>query len=401
MCVGTPIERFQKGVVAQVSNEFYVWCVNRRRGENEGHIATGCAKFYGALVAVGSIGLEASEHAFEMLLRNLEMGIAARAVAGHIVEMLFAFVSSAGPEFARRLPPELWARFDVVPSNRVLSSRLNCLLIDVGELRDEFVHGKKRLAAASQPLPPRSEEGIREVRNALEVYREGGQASTADLPVHTFLRAIGDLVLDQTRDFMTVSEYVCDSLAIRRIPPRDIADMLGQIASQYLGNNSESDNPHIWSWFDDLLYLMLLRGLVYPDHVKTVWKAFPRQHEENLVNGMKWFLHDHHYFAQPVKLERFPSDEVREALMIPETIGEPIPADFRISRLISLAIVRAIAARVAISDAPALADFAQWKDYLRFVMEKDRKSFDDEVDFVLAEYGFAFSKDDLVAFCDA
>jgi hypothetical protein len=44
--------------MAQVSNEFYVGCVNRLRRESESHIATGCAKFDDALITVGSMGQE-------------------------------------------------------------------------------------------------------------------------------------------------------------------------------------------------------------------------------------------------------------------------------------------------------------------------------------------------------
>jgi hypothetical protein len=67
--------------------------------------------------------------------------------------------------------------------------------------------------------------------------------------------------------------------------------------------------------------------------------------------------------------------------------------------LIGLAVVRAVAAKVARSDSPSLADFASLKDYLRVVMEKDWELFDNELDFVLTDYGFPFSKTDFMAFC--
>jgi hypothetical protein len=88
-----------------------------------------------------------------------------------------------------------------------------------------------------------------------------------------------------------------------------------------------------------------LSGILYPDHVKNVWKAFPRQHKANLVNGMKRFLHDQHYFTRPVKLERLASDEVRDPLMIPELIDRLLPTELRFSRLIAVAIVRLSASR--------------------------------------------------------
>jgi hypothetical protein len=68
------LAQLQSRVVAHVTDEFFSWAVNRRRAENECHVETGCAKFYGALIAGGLIGLESSERAFDLLVRTWRRG---------------------------------------------------------------------------------------------------------------------------------------------------------------------------------------------------------------------------------------------------------------------------------------------------------------------------------------
>jgi hypothetical protein len=391
------LPELRTSVVGQVTTEFFAWAANKRRTEGECHIATGCAKFYGALVAGGLIGLESGQTAFELLIQNMENGTVEGMVADHVVQMMVAMVGSSGADFARRLSPTLWSRFDVVLKKGVLSSRLNCLLQDVADLRDEFLFGTRRTGALQQ-APVHSESAVQAVRLSFENYKDTSEAMIA-IPAPEFLCAAGVLFPDQTRDGRTFGDFICEVLAAKRAPVRDVVDTLSQIAGQYLANRECEDAPKLWAVFDDLLYLMMLRGLLYIDHVKTIWGAFPKEHNCDVVNGMKWFLFDQHSFATPIAIDRFPSDEVREALMMPTTIEQRCPRHFRTSRLIAVAVVRSIAAKVADLAEPLIESFLKWKDYVYLVMQRQKKVFDDELDFVIMDYEFPFSKEQLVALC--
>jgi hypothetical protein len=265
-------------------------------------------------------------------------------------------------------------------------------------LRDEFLFGKRRPGAV-QPLPVHSEGAVQAVRLSFENYKDTNEATIA-IPAPEFLCAAGDLFPDQMRDGLTFGEFICDILASKRAPVRDVVDTLSQIAGQYLANREEEDAPKLWAVFDDLLYLMLLKGLLYVDHVKTIWRAFPKEHSGDVVNGMKWFLFDHHPFAAAITLERFPSDEVREALLMPATIEQRCPRHFRASRLVAVAVIRSIAAKVADLPEPSIeGGFSKWKDYMQMILQRQRKVFDDELEFVIMDYEFPVSKEHLVALC--
>jgi hypothetical protein len=397
-CVDPRLVPLRDQIIGQISNEFYIWCANRTRTEPESHIAIGCAKFYGALVAAGMIELTNSAKAFEILLKNIESGISEGIVSPHIIEMFLFFLKEGGPTFARQIPAELWIRFDSVLAAKALSPRLMCLLTDADEIKQEYVLGKKRMRAQCQPLPPRNEAAINSVRNEFENYKEGGDPVISLAP-NEFVRAAADLFPDHLRDSVTYCEFICDVLQCLRVPSGDIVDTLGQVSEEFLQEKVQCDSPKFWSHFDDLLYLMMLRRILGTHQVATVWKRFPKEHATDVVNGMKWYLSDHHYFTRPIDLDRFPSDEVRDALRMPATIEQPLSLPIPISRLIAVAIVRSVAAKVAEAREVNIDSLSRWSDYLKLVLNKQRRVFVEELEFVISDYDFPFTQEDVVAMC--
>jgi hypothetical protein len=275
-----------------------------------------------------------------------------------------------------------------------------CLIQDVNELKEEFLLGKTRRRSLCQPLPPRNEAAIYAVRNSFENYKEGAEA-TVDLGPVEFLRAAADNFPDQIRNSMTFCEFICDVLSKKRVPAADIVDTLAQVSEEFLQEKIQGDSPRFWSHFDDLCYLMILRGILGANQVRTIWKRFPRDHSADIVNGMKWYISDHHYFTKPVDLDRFPSDEVKDALRMPATIEQPIQPQMYTSRLIAVAIIRAVAAKVAELPEPSPDGWNRWKDYLKLVFGRQRRVFNEEVDFVIGDYDFQFTREDIVQICSA
>jgi hypothetical protein len=114
---------------------------------------------------------------------------------------------------------------------------------------------------------------------------------------------------------------------------------------------------------------------------------------------MKWYICDHHYFTRPLELDRFPSDEVKDALRMPATIEQPMQSQMFTSRLIAVAIIRAVAAKVADQPEAGIEGWTKWKDYLKLVLGRQRRVFNEEVDFVIGDYEFQFTREDLIRVC--
>jgi hypothetical protein len=70
------------------------------------------------------------------------------------------------------------------------------------------------------------------------------------------------------------------------------------------------------------------------------------------------------------------------------------------SGLIAVGIVRAAAAKAAAVANQTVDGFEPWKEYLQLVLRQERGSFKTEFDFVIADYGFPFSRDDILEFCE-
>jgi hypothetical protein len=102
---------------------------------------------------------------------------------------------------------------------------------------------------------------------------------------------------------------------------------------------------------------------------------------------------------EDLELDGFPSDEVKDGLRMSTIIEQPIQAQLYTSRLIAVAIIRAVAAKVADQPEAGIDAWTRWKEYLKLVFGRQRRVFRTEIDFVISDYEFQFTRDDLNRVC--
>ena len=395
--MGDSLKELQDSVVAQVASEFYILRGKNIRNESESHVACGFAKFYGSLIASGVIPPENAMKVFDDIVNSLEEGVRRKYLSNHIVEMAFVFIKDSGSTFARAVPEELWARVEKVKASGVGTQRLKFMIGDIIEMKQEWVYGQAPTRAIeSTPVP---EPNLYLVRDALENYKEGEECEI-DMPPENFLRAAGEMFPDQTRDPATYCEFVCAAIVKLSIRPRQIVSTLSSVAESFRTTRIESDSPKLWSLFDDLAYALMLHGVLQVSDVRALWRSFPKEHSNDIVNGMKWYLCDNHYFQKSVNLTNFPSNEIRDALMMPDTIDKPMPSGFRMSKLISLAIIRSVCSKVIEADHPSIDQLTRWKPFLRCAMERDSAFFKKEMDSNIVDLDLPFSIGDVMKLLD-
>lgn len=387
-CDSTPI--VQQNVVGKITTKFYDYCAKYSANENDSHYSQGTAKFFAALLNFRIISVKEGLDAFQELIQSLEV----KNIPPHIVEMLSSFVKDCGKEFLKQIPDEIWTHFDKTQKRTDIKSRLIFILKDVDEIRQEAINGIKPARAINQQVAKKNNEHIFKVRDSYVNYQEGEEAKI-NLSFTDFLNAVCNLFPDQTNDSDTFCQYICDIIASKKPNARDIVTILSVCASAYKRDNIDCDSPKMWGLFDDLLYYMLLRKEISIDEMRTIMTEFPIQHCNDIVNGMKWFLLDHHDFNLPIVLDTFPSVEVRDALMMPKIVDQPFPLNFPLSRLIAIAVLRSICSKL--HDNPTVQDFLKYKPYLETTIERQPKAFNEEMESLIDFYGFNFSVEDLIS----
>lgn len=384
----------QQAVVSAISTKFYDWCDIQKATENDSHYCNGSAKFFAALVNFQIITYEDGIDACQRLLIGLEKP----ELPAHIVEMLISFIQDCGSELIKKISKKMWDQFDKVLLRTDVQQRLMCLLKDVDEIRHEVLHGVKPVRAAVASIPDKNDEHMFIIRDSLINYQEGEDAKI-DLPFPDFIRAASDLFPDQTNDSETFCSYICDIIDKMKPNTNNIVVILSQCANEYKKNNIECDSPKMWGLFDDLLYNMLLRQQIGVEDVRAIMTEFPIQHCNDVVNGMKWYLLDHHNFNTPINLETFPSLEIRDALMMPKIIDQPFPGQFPMSRLVAIAVLRAICYKVCEKENLTIKDLMKWKPFFEITIEKQPKAFNEEMVSLISYYEFPFSADEVYRAC--
>ncbi|OHT11672.1 hypothetical protein TRFO_03895 [Tritrichomonas foetus] len=384
------IHSLESIIIKKTMKKFNEYSELSLNDDSDTHELTGCSKFVACLIKIKSISINDGIECIKRLITKLE----APKIASSNVEMFLIFVQNIGAEFAKKVPLALWERFLKVKRERELTSRVKYLLVDVEEIYSEMVLGvSKKQMAVSKPLPIKSDAKMFLVRDAFTNYKEECDNISVDLPIDEFLRAASDLFPDQTKDPATYCEFIC--YICERMKPKKniIIEILGKCAAEYCKNKIEGDSPKMWGLFDDLLYYMIIKKILNCSDVQQIMKSFPELHESNIENGMKWFLCDKHNFTKAIDLPDFPSAEVRDALMMPDTIHKPVPETLRMSRLISLSIMRSIAEAICEHDDP-YEELKQYIDYLELI--EDRQiGFDKEWNSIIEYYNFNFTLDDI------
>ena len=385
-------KNIERRIVELVLKKFFECCnIALTLDENsDTHVLTGCSKFVACLIQVHSISVENGIKCVNEMVKNFNN----QKIPSAIVEMLLIFVQNINEDFALKMPSSTWDKIIQVKKENQLPSRIKYLLEDIEEIYEHVILKQPKKAISSvKPLPLHSDSKMYLVRDAFTNYKEETGSFDVDLPTNEFLRAAGDLFPDQTRDPSTYCEFICDILEKEKADPTMIVDVLGKCASEYCKNKIEGDSPKMWALFDDLLYYLILRKIINCDDAQLIMKNFPAMHESDIINGMKWFLCDKHNFTKAINLPNFPSDEIKDALLMPETIHKPIPENLKMSRLIAISIMRSIAEVISNKENP----FDALKEYIEYLALIDDRyiGFKVELEGIIDYYGFDFTLDDV------
>jgi hypothetical protein len=399
----------QAAVVSKTSEDFYFSVANSHESDPEDFAltATGSARFFAALAANGVIPSGDYCEALVRLMREIH----AKMFPARI-EMLLGFVLSAGPIVIRDIgerAPQVWTQLSECMARRDIKRRLFFMFVDVDEKRREWIEGQQRHSTQND-LKQRSNEAIGEVRNAFTSFCDSTEI-TCTLPVPVFLRATLELYLDHARDHLTFCNFICTVLEQSHANPNDVKQAMLDRVRQCRELSLENDCPKIWPITADLMYLMLIKGLLLRSHGKIIREMFPDEKMDwNAEDGMKWFLHDARELSdsifrlgeKPPALTEFEGDwskEIRDALLMPQTLEAP-PPEIPMSRLIAIALIRSIQEKLVILEAELTLDsFAKWRELIRLAFERQGQTTRQEMEKLVEYLDLPFEVDDIYGSC--
>jgi hypothetical protein len=394
-----PVNGIRGPVVDQVSIEVDAAISNTHASDSDSFTlsATGHTKFYGALAARRAIEPEKYCDVLLVLMRR------AHAYAfPALIEMLNAFVLTAGPEVVRTVAdvlPEIWDLFGELLERPGLRQRLHFILVDVDEKRREWLEGVVTHVVSRTEIVV-SNEAIVAVRHAFTNFIDETEIG-CNLAADEFLRTALEMYPDHIRDHYLFAQFICKLLQEKKAQSLQIKDLMIDRARKCIDEGVESDCPLLWPITADLIYLMVIKGLIQYDQASAIRACFPdgrRGERWKPEEGMKWFLYDVYEFRTPAQVGEQWSQEIRDALAMPTTIENP-PQSILMSRLIAIALIRAIGTRLENERSIDINSFQKWKKLLFIAFQRQRKTAFEEMGALIESLYLNLSPEDVERYC--
>ncbi|KAH0795024.1 MIF4G domain containing protein [Histomonas meleagridis] len=406
-CTDTELNsKIQKSAI----NKFYDWSANPGNGESDCEICSGYAAFVGALLELNIISAKSTGlQMLEKLLNYLEEDN----IHPHHVEMLKSFILSAGINFTKTVEkkkPGIWEKLNLLANRKDIPSRLHFLLLDVEEvknkwLKNEQVNLENKIEVKEKP---KKEEISSLVRSAFSTFQEDDSKIPSEiegLSFYDFLNSALDILPDQTHDTYDFCYFVAYFMTEKKpkvaLDDNNIINLLNDYVAKFANEDMVEDVPKIWQMFTMLLLQMIIKSIISMDKATKIHEAIPGSGKWNMVNDMKWYLDDYHDFYQPIHIEGKCTMEIVKALEIPATIqkefNENYRNNFKMSKLIAIAIVRSVFAKLRYIENPTVNDIKKYVPYLSIAMEKLEKIVLEAIDAEMDGFDeFSFSKEEVI-----
>jgi hypothetical protein len=386
----------QAGVLKKVTDDFNFNFANTHESDPDDFtlLATGSARFLAALSALDVVRSDDYCEALVRLMAHIHLKMFPAAI-----EMLLGFVMAAGPTVIRDVSdraPIVWQQLHEAMHRPQLKRRLYFMFVDIDEKCREWMDGVSpaRKPAARQR---RSNEAISEVRNAFSTFMDDG---ACNLEVLDFLRAALELHLDHVRDHSFFIQFISSVLEQKAANPLDVKAGLIERVQVCKQMQLERDCPTLWPIMSDLLYMMLIKGQLRPQDAKDIRNCYPDAPKVDWTPepGMKWFLYDCYEFQAPVEMDNF-SAEIRDALVMPRIIDNP-PPEIPMSRLIAVALVRSIRAKLAYNQVEIkIGALQKWKGLIALAVRKQEQTTKEELQELVESFDVKFELDEIVQYC--
>ena len=238
----------------------------------------------------------------------------------------------------------------------------------------------------------------KEIRSAFCDFEEGNEI---ELKVNQ--RKKGSVFETILRLFNSYSDniecYVRFASAVLKVvkfDKREIPVTLRKFIEASIASKAEKESPYFWENLTRLMsYLTINSQLMVKDFkelIGVIYSQDESQEPPRPEEMLKWYLHDFHYFEDPMDF-KFSGDEILEALRMPRTIEKNI-TDIRMSKLIAIAIVRSVFAIVDKKGDASAKAFAKYSRYLDKA-RKYPKTYKAEVERMIEEYDMEVSYDAL------
>ena len=132
-CTSAP---FREKVARETITRFFEVVANPGRPQNEADVntATGVAAFFGALLNEKAIQEATGHPAVVQLFEALEK----EPPHSTHIEMLHAFITTAGSRFVKQIDPKLWEKLDEVVAKTTIKPRFKYLLMEVIEEKNKI-----------------------------------------------------------------------------------------------------------------------------------------------------------------------------------------------------------------------------------------------------------------------
>lgn len=378
--------------------------VNLPTSDEEGTISCGTAKFLACLINHKVIDVKT---ALDLLAKLLKC-IVDSENNSYLIEMLEVFLKNAGKDFMCQVEKEQWDIFDQIVKSVKQTTRLGCLLMNIVELKSEWVDNQTVKVQAA-PAPAKTSNSSDIVRNSYCDFCEGSELAKIPLdPGDYLLQALHQLP-DHVKDANTYGLFltISISLANRIDKPlyQEITEVLKKFTREITENNMIEECPKIWvTYYQVLVALYAFNRFDF----KFINEIFPQQTaKDKWYNECRYFIYDNCDFTRAYKISQQQHNEINDALSMPDIIDQRTK-DSPLSRLTAVATCRTVMNKAFSAIEAAQGEEAAGKEkagetltkysqQLLAVYQKFPSVFDEEFETAVNEYEFPLDLEQIKA----
>ena len=263
--------------------------------------------------------------------------------------MLEKFITTAGEEYANHISNEHWSLFDGILEKEGTRSRKGCLLLNIKDAREMWVHKAVQAKASTAVIETRDDLSSR-IREWFCDFLDSSKLSGNGVNAPDFIKGGLSALPDYVKDYKGYAVFLgatARNLSGDRPNPNVARDAFISSLREAEASNVVKDCPKIYTALFACVCGLLMHGLLSFSAAEEVYEHFPEGRPEvSWENELKYFIFDVHDFQQPIRVEsRSLSNEIRDALLMPEAI-EKRGERSQLSRLVAVAVCRVAVNRI-------------------------------------------------------
>ena len=400
-------QTFKEEIIRKTIEDFSTVVANPGSDDDEISLSIflGTGSFFGALSNKGLIENQDIFDSIEELMNKIQNEIKnpKSVKLEHLVEIMKAYFISAGENITKLIhkeKPKIWTKFDEAMKTDGLNKRLYFFFVDVCEKRDEWISGVPIQTKSFTEVSKASDENLAIVRNLYANYQDSGNVEKYSISSSDFISAAMDYLPDQSKAHIHYGNFVALSVSQQNNGKNDdIKNALISSIQRYKNFDIANDCPMIWNMLSDFINQLLLRKVINVNIADELHILYPPCQPYQSENSMKWFLYDYHDFHEPIDIGSGWSYEIRDSLNMPRNIDNP-KFNFKVSKLTTISLIRSVLEKLG-DDSVNLEhkDFEKYKSFLALALEKQEKTFREEIENNINMYELPYTVDDFCEFC--